>query len=305
MRREHEGEGSRGGTTMAHSMLNYDPARQHDFQVKDVEYRRDGGQSWLAMIYQPQGAGPFPALLDIHGGAWNNGDRTNNPAIAEGLAASGVVVVSIDFRMGGTAPYPSSLADINYATRWLKMHAADFNADAATVGGLGVSSGGHLIMLSGMRPHDPRYTALPLAGASGVDATLAYLISCWGVLDPYGRYLMAQEKGNQALMANHERYFLTTDAMQEASLLTMLQSGESVDLPSALLIQGTADEGVPKGMVENVAGLYRAAGGDVDLALFQDMPHGIAGWTESEVVRMIEHIKSFIAQRLTTAVAAD
>jgi hypothetical protein len=74
---------------MAHAILHYDPARRYDFQVKDVEYRRDGEQSWLAMIYQPQGAGPFPALLDIHGGAWNNGDRTNNPAIAEGLAAKG------------------------------------------------------------------------------------------------------------------------------------------------------------------------------------------------------------------------
>ena len=117
--------------------------------------------------------GPFPALLDIHGGAWNNGDRTNNPALAEGLAASGVVVVSIDFRCGGTYPYPSSLADINYATRWLKVHAADFNADAATAGGLGVSSGGHLILLSAMRPFDPRYTALPLAGALTVLIWLA------------------------------------------------------------------------------------------------------------------------------------
>ena len=57
-------------------------------------------------------------MLEIHGGAWKNGDRKNNPAIAEGLAASGVVVASIDFRMGGQDPYPSSLADINYATRW-------------------------------------------------------------------------------------------------------------------------------------------------------------------------------------------
>ena len=152
---------------MAHSALNYDPTRRYDFKVEDVEYRRDSDQSWLAMVYQPQGNGPFPALIDIHGGAWNNGDRTNNPAIAEGLAASGVVVVSIDFRCGGEYPYPSSLADINYATRWLKIHAADFNADAATVGGLGVSSGGHLILLSAMRPFDPRYTALPLAGRMG------------------------------------------------------------------------------------------------------------------------------------------
>jgi acetyl esterase len=290
---------------MTNSVLSYDPTRHYDFTVEDVEYRRDGTRSWLALMYRPQGAGPFPALLDIHGGAWNNGVRTDNPAIAEGLAASGVVVASIDFRMGGQDPYPSSLADINYATRWLKARAADFNADAATVGGLGVSSGGHLIMLSGMRPHDPRYTALPLAGAPGVDGTLAYVISCWGVLDPYGRYLMAQEKGNQELMANHERYFLTTDAMQESNLIAILQRGEKVELPPALLIQGTADVGVPQGMVENVASLYGAAGGDVELALFQDMPHGIAGWSPSEVTRMIERIKGFIAQRLSTAVAAS
>jgi acetyl esterase/lipase len=290
---------------MANGSLSYDPARRYDVKTQDVEYRHDGEQSWLALVYQPQGAGPFPALLDIHGGAWNNGDRTNNPAVAEGLAASGVVVVSIDFRCGGKDPYPSSLADINYATRWLKVHAADFNADAATVGGLGISSGGHLILLSAMRPYDPRYTALPLAGAADVDATLAYAISLWGVLDPYGRYLMAQANGNTALMANHEHYFLTADAMQESNLIQILQHGEKVELPPALLIQGTADKGVPQGMVEKVAELYGTAGGDVELALFPDMPHGLAGWPAPDAARMIERTKSFIAQRLVTAAAAD
>jgi acetyl esterase/lipase len=283
---------------MANSALRYDPAQRYEVKIEDVEYRRDGEQSWLALMYQPQGAGPFPALLDIHGGAWNNGDRRNNPALAEGLAASGVVVASIDFRMGGQDPYPSSLQDINYATRWLKVHAADFKADAATVGGVGVSSGGHLIMLSAMRPRDPRYTTLPLAGAAGVDAALTYVISLWGVLDPYGRYLMAQERGNKELMANHERYFLTTDTMQESNLLRILQAAEKVELPPTLLIQGTADKGVPQGMVEKVASLYGAAGGNVDLALFEDMPHGMAGWPEPEVERMIDRIKTFIAQQL-------
>jgi acetyl esterase len=290
---------------MTNSTLNYDPTRRYEFTVEDVEYRRDGERSWLAMMYRPKGAGPFPALLDIHGGAWNNGVRSDNPTIAEGLAASGVVVAAIDFRMGGEDPYPSSLADINYATRWLKTHAADFHADAATVGGLGVSSGGHLIMLSGMRPFDPRYTAIPLAGSNGVDGTLAYVISCWGVLDPYGRYIMAQERGNKELMANHERYFLTTDAMQESNLIRILQQGEKVELPPALLIQGTADVGVPKGMVEEVARLYGAAGGDVELALFEGMPHGIAGWSAPEVTRMLDRIKHFIAQRLSATVSAD
>jgi acetyl esterase len=289
---------------MANASLRYDPAGRYEVKVEDVEYRSDGERSWLALMYQPQGPGPFPALLEIHGGAWNNGDRRNNPPLAEGLAASGVVVASIDFRMGGQDPYPSSLADINYATRWLKVHAPDFKADPATVGGLGVSSGGHLILLSAMRPFDPRYTALPFAGAAGVDATLAYAISLWGVLDPYGRYLMAQERGNKELMANHERYFLTTDGMQESNLIRILEQKEKVELPPALLIQGTADKGVPQGMVEKVNELYRAAGGDVELALFQDMPHGLAGWPEPEVARLIERIKGFIAKRVATATAA-
>jgi acetyl esterase len=286
---------------MAQSALSYDPAARYEFKVEDVEYRSDGERSWLALIYQPQGPGPFPALLEIHGGAWNNGDRRNNPALAEGLAASGVVVASIDFRMGGQDPYPSSLADINYATRWLKVHAPDFRADPATVGGLGVSSGGHLILLAAMRPFDPRYTALPFAGAASVEGTLAYAISLWGVLDPYGRYLMAQQRGNKELMANHERYFLTTDAMQESNLIRILEQKEKVELPPALLIQGTADKGVPQGMVEKVNELYGAAGGNVELALFQDMPHGLAGWSELETGRMIERVKAFIAQRVAAS----
>ena len=290
---------------MPHSALHYDPTRRYEFTVQDIEYRRDGARSWLAMMYLPQGPGPFPAIIDLHGGAWNNGVRTDNPAIAEGLAASGVVVASIDFRMGGEDPYPSSLADINYATRWLKLHAAEFKADAATVGGLGVSSGGHLMLLSAMRPFDPRYTALPLAGAGDLDGTLAYAISCWGVLDPLGRYRMAEAKGNTNLMAHHERYFLTTEAMQESNLMHILAQGEAVELPPALLIQGTADEGVPQGMVEKVAELYGAAGGDVELALYQGMPHGIAGWTAAEVTNMLNRLRSFIAQRLSTGVAAD
>jgi acetyl esterase len=286
---------------MANSPLKYDPAGRYEVKVEDVEYRTDGDRSWLALMYQPQGPGPFPALLEIHGGAWNNGDRRANPPLAEGLASSGVVVASIDFRMGGQDPYPSSLIDINYATRWLKVHAPEYKADAATVGGIGVSSGGHLIMLSAMRPFDPRYTALPFAGAAGVDATLSYAISLWGVLDPYGRYLMAQERGNKEVMANHERFFQTADAQQESNIIRILQAGEKVELPPALLIQGTADKGVPEGMVEKATELYRAAGGQVELALFKDMPHGMAGWTETEIARMIQRIKSFIAQRLAAA----
>ena len=79
--------------------------------------------------------------------------------------------MAIDFRLGTEAPYPASIADANFATRWLKRHTADFNAIPDAVGGLGFSSGGHMIMLSAMRPHDPRYTGLASESDADVDAS--------------------------------------------------------------------------------------------------------------------------------------
>ena len=104
-----------------------------------------------------------------------------------------MVVASVDFRLGGEAAYPASMVDMNYATRWLKVHAADFGATPDALGGLGLSSGGHMVMLSAMRPRDPRYAAIPLeAGAPDTDASLAYVMMGWPVLDPHARYLHAR-----------------------------------------------------------------------------------------------------------------
>ena len=51
--------------------------------------RRDGDKSWLVRIFRPQGEGPFPTLLDVHGGAWANGDRLMNETSDVSLAESG------------------------------------------------------------------------------------------------------------------------------------------------------------------------------------------------------------------------
>jgi acetyl esterase/lipase len=276
--------------------------RTYELDVRDVEYLHDGHESILARVYQPRGSGPFPALVYIHGGAWSSNDRTTNPGLPWGVAARGVVVVAIDFRQGVEHPYPSSLIDINYATRWLKKHAGDFNAIPGSVGGMGASSGGHLIMLSAMRPRDSRYTAIAFDEAPEAGASLAYVISCFGVLDPYGRYRMAEQNGNKEMMARHDAYFGSIETQKEASCLLVLERGEKAELPPALLIQGTADTGVPKGMIEEFDARYRAAGGQAELALFEGMPHGIWDWPPEQIERAIDRIQAFIARQLATSV---
>jgi acetyl esterase len=115
----------------------------YEFLVKDIVYRRDGNKNFLARLYQPAGSGPFPAVLQVHGGAWNAKDRTDGQNAALDLAEAGIVVLSLEFRNAPEAPYPASLQDINYGIRWLKAHAHEFGSSASQVGAYGTSSGGH------------------------------------------------------------------------------------------------------------------------------------------------------------------
>src|SRR6266850_5440427 len=155
--------GATGGPTMTTA---YDPGAKLELKVSEVEFRKAAsGRMLLARIYQPQGGGPFPTLLDLHGGAWNNKDRLANEPMDRAVAASGVLVVAVDLTLGPEAPYPASVQDGNYGVRWLKSRAADWNGEAAGLGVLGSSSGGHVAELLGMRPRDARYNAIPLPAA--------------------------------------------------------------------------------------------------------------------------------------------
>ena len=284
-------------------MTNYNPAQNFEVQVQEREYRNDGAESWEVTIYQPRGDGPFPALLDVHGGAWNRGERGSDAVMNRALAASGIVVAAVDFRLAPAHPYPAQVQDVNFATRWLKAHAAEFNADGQTVGGLGSSSGGHTLMLSAMRPQDPRYAALELPEAAGLDAAMAYTICCWPVLDSYARYLYARQ-ASERLTASTEAYFLTEDAMKEGNPQHILERGETVTLPPTLVIQGTRDDNVPLSIPQRFETAFRGAGGDIQVEYFTDMVHGFGNTPGPESDRAVGLMKAFIARCLALATAA-
>src|SRR5260370_7173047 len=128
----------------------------------------------MGRIYQPKGAGPFPTVLDLHGGAWNAKDRHAEEPMDRSLASSGLLVVAIDMTLASEAPYPACVQDANYGARWLKSKAASWNGDPSKLGLYGSSSGGQVAELLVMRPHDSRYNAIPLAAAPKGEPTGAY-----------------------------------------------------------------------------------------------------------------------------------
>ena len=124
------------------------PDKSPGLRVEDVEYQRQGGHALLARLYRPAGTGPYPAVVQVHGGAWVNKDRTDNDFISRAFAESGILVASLDFRMPPEAPYPASLADINLGIRWLKARARTYGSRPDWVGVFGTSSGGHQALLA-------------------------------------------------------------------------------------------------------------------------------------------------------------
>ena len=251
--------------------------KRFEIEVRDLEYQRTHGVPLLARLYRPirpgNSGGSFPAVIDVHGGAWASGDRLNNAPLDEALAKSGIVVLAIDFRMPPQHRYPASIADVNLATRWLKNHAEEFGSRRELVGGLGTSSGAHQLLLSVLKPSDPRYAALRLAGAPAEDASLPYIVLCWPISDPLARYRMVREKGNTRLVESHDAYWNSEAEMGEGNPQLILERGEAGALPPAILVQGLADDNVTPDMADRFAAAYRARGGELELHKFDAQPH--------------------------------
>lgn len=276
--------------------LTYNPAARYQFKVSDVEFRRTPKRTLLARVYQPQGAGPFPALLDLHGGAWFDKDRLANAPMDEALAASGILVVAIDLTLSSEAPYPASVQDANYGIRWLKSKAPEWKGDPATLGALGSSSGGHVIELCAMRPRDPRYNAHPLPAAP--DATLAYVATRSPIPDPYARFRQAETMKRAEMVQKSRTYFNPWETIFEGNPQQILDRGEPVTLPPLLIMQGDLDDNVLPALQEKFAASYRAAGGECQLEIFAGCEHMWVAQPGPQTDRAHEMVKAFIARQL-------
>jgi acetyl esterase/lipase len=277
----------------------YDPAAKFDLKVTEVEFRRAvSGRMLMARVYQPQGVGPFPTLLDLHGGAWNNKDRSANEPMDRAVAASGVLVVAVDLTLAPEGPYPASVQDGNYGVRWLKSKAAEWNGEAANLGVLGSSSGGHVAELLGLRPRDARYNAIPLSGGAKVDATVAYVATRSPISDTVARFQQAEKMKRESMINNNKTYFRPWETIVESNPQGILDRREAVTLPPLLIMQGALDDNVLPAVQEKFAASYRAAGGECELHVFEGCEHEWVAKPGAQTDRAHEMVKAFIARNL-------
>ena len=278
--------------------IAYDPASAFELSIRDVEFRRTPTRTLMARVYQPQGAGPFPTLLDLHGGAWNTKDRLANAPMDAAVAKTGVLVVAVDLTLAGEAPYPASVQDANYGVRWLKARAKEWNGDPSHLGVLGSSSGGHIAQLLAMRARDARYNAHPLAEAPQIDATISYVVTRAPISDPYARFQQAERMQRADMMQKSRTYFDPWELVYEGNPQYILDRREAVTLPPMLIMHGALDDNVLPVLQEKFLASYRAAGGECQLEIFDGCDHEWVARPGPQTDRAHALVKAFLARQL-------
>jgi acetyl esterase/lipase len=129
----------------------------------DLPYARLSPAQALDVYWPPEGNGPFPVILSIHGGAFMGGDKRDmqvTPMLA-GLDR-GYAVVSINYRMSGEAHFPALVHDVKAAIRWVRANAAVFLFDPYRLAAWGGSAGGYLALMAGVTAGVPELEDLAL-----------------------------------------------------------------------------------------------------------------------------------------------
>ncbi|MGQ0697721.1 MAG: alpha/beta hydrolase fold domain-containing protein [Panacagrimonas sp.] len=188
----------------------------------------DWPQTLLADVYRPDGQGPFPSVLLIHGGAWKRGDRDQVTSLADRIASRGYLVVNTTYRLVPKYIYPAQLHDVQQAARWMYANAKQYDIDSERIGAFGYSAGGHLAALLGHIADDPKLGDLNtrmkviVAGGTPADLTLYE-----------GGHLVPAFMGG----SREEKL----DTFREASPVTHVNGGD----PPVFIYHATLDDYVP------------------------------------------------------------
>jgi acetyl esterase/lipase len=229
----------------------------------DIEFAKVGAASLTLDAFVPEGPGPFPTCILVHGGGFMRGDKQTfiKPLFAP-LSTAGFTWFSINYRLAPEHRWPACADDVETAVRWVSAHAKEYKVDPGHVALIGESAGGHLVSYVGCR--------------KGKELGLAAVVPFYAPHD-----LEFQVKNRNALGESMQALFglteLNDDAwkrLREASASTYLHAG----MPPYLLIHGDKDAQVPYAQSTRFRDQMQAAGNACDLITIPEGAHGMGGW---------------------------
>jgi acetyl esterase/lipase len=255
--------------------------------IADQIYSRAGGQDRLADVFIPTSADRPPVVLWLHGGGWRFGDRRLAPDLAAFAQASGLGVVSIDYRLSDEARFPAPVEDVKTAVRWMRSSAQELGLDGGRIGLWGSSAGAHLAACAALSGEHQFITGEYPDYSSAVQAVVdGYGPMDFGSIDADRQVSAslgtdAESLGIGNLVAagdpdSFESRFLgvpvaaSPDAVKLADPVHYLRPGS----PPFLILHGQADTLIPCKQSEYLFRAIEGTGNEATLVLFEKLKHG-------------------------------
>ncbi len=249
---------------------------------KDVEYARPDGKPVLLDLHIPDGPGPFPAAILVHGGGFDEGSKsTNVRPLFEPLANAGFAWFSIDYRMAPEFRFPQANDDMNSAIRWVKANAAKYHVDASKIALIGESAGGFLVNYTGT--HETPATRV------------AAVVDFYGPVDYAKLAQQRRDHPERFNMTSIEKHMANGGSMRffgaeqlDAAGLAKLRAIAPIlavhkGMAPFLCIHGTKDDQVSYDQSPAMCDAMRKVGAGCEIITIEGGGHGMSSWKALEM----------------------
>ncbi len=246
----------------------------------------------LLDVYRPRAPLPLPAVLVVHGGGWERGDRSMERPFAQQLAARGFVTATVEYRLGEPGRFPNALFDLKAAVRWLRRHASAYGIDPGRIAALGGSSGGHLVALLGATNGVARFEGDSAVESSSVGA----VVDIDGLVDFTGQALLDKELRTPGAPTRFlgGPFATRADVWRDASPLTHAGPNSA----AMLFINSTAPTPILPGRPEMCRALL-AQQIPCETTVLANTPHPfwlVSPWFETTLDRAARFLQARLAQ---------
>ena len=237
-----------------------------------IEYSNpEGAHLQLNMARPKTGAGPFPAVLCIHGGGFRAGKRDSYDGLCVTLAERGYVAVTITYRLAPQHKFPAAVHDSKAAVRWLRANAAKYHGNPDRIGVTGGSAGGHLAQFLGVTANVPQFEGN--GGNADQPSHVACVVNVYGPSDftkSYGKSVDAHEVLPPWFGGNLETH--RNLHIQGSPLYWVTPNAAPT-----LCIHGTEDKYVAHEQAVWIVDKMKAATVDAELLTLEGAGHGFKG----------------------------
>ena len=210
--------------------------------VRNIPYT-PAGKRGLLDIYLPVKQGTRrPVLLQVHGGAWMMGHKSEQAQpLLHRMVEMGWVGVSINYRLAPRDAYPAQIIDVKKAIAWLKQNIAEHGGDPNFIVVTGGSAGGHLSLLAGLTPGHADWQE----GFEGVDTAVQGVLAMYPVVDLTNRHGIRQQNRMDSFITRRIVQ-QTRDAVphvfEDGSPIAWIhREGVAAAAPPFCIVQGTHD----------------------------------------------------------------